>query len=139
MIELLNWSRQKGWDRLKQAIKQVLAPGCSDTAAVCHLLNIGELARAKCEGCELHPGLRRYETSVGESRLGRASTELRLMTKLTKKPTFETTFGWYEMDKILGDGGAEEFTAYRPRQHGGRFKDLGRGTRLLRQEASLQE
>ena len=35
--------------------------GCTDAAAVRHLLNFGELARPTREDCELHPGLEQYE------------------------------------------------------------------------------
>ena len=45
MIELLSWGKQQGWDRLKNAIEEALALGCTDAAAVRHLLNFGELAR----------------------------------------------------------------------------------------------
>ena len=61
MIELLSWGKQQGWDRLKHAIEQALALGCSDAAAVRHLLNFGELAHAPRQDCELHPGLQQYE------------------------------------------------------------------------------
>ena len=61
MIELLSWGKQQGWDRLKNAIEQALGLGCTDAAAVRHLLNFGELARPTREDCELHPGLEQYE------------------------------------------------------------------------------
>lgn len=61
MIELLSWGRQQGWERLKNAIEQALELGCSDAAAVRHLLNFGELARAPRQECELHAGLEQYE------------------------------------------------------------------------------
>jgi hypothetical protein len=61
MIELLSWGKQQGWDRLKNAIEQALGLGCTDAAAVHHLLNFGELARPTREDCELHPGLEQYE------------------------------------------------------------------------------
>ena len=61
MIELLSWGKQQGWDRLKNAIEQALELGCSDAAAVRHLLNFGELARPPRQDCEVHRGLERYE------------------------------------------------------------------------------
>jgi hypothetical protein len=61
MIELLSWGKQHGWDRLKNAIEEALELGCTDAAAVRHLLNVGELARPRREDCELHPGLQQYE------------------------------------------------------------------------------
>ena len=61
MIELLSWGKQQGWERLKNAIEQALELGCSDAAAVRHLLNFGELARAPRQECELHAGLEQYE------------------------------------------------------------------------------
>ena len=61
MIELLSCGKQQGWDRLKNAIEEALALGCTDAAAVRHLLNFGELARPRREDCEVHPGLAQYE------------------------------------------------------------------------------
>ena len=43
MIELLKLSRQHGHERLRQAIEKALATGCTDPAAVQHLLHAGEL------------------------------------------------------------------------------------------------
>ncbi len=45
MIELLQLGRQQGWERLRAAIEQALQLGCTDAAAVRHLLNAGRLAR----------------------------------------------------------------------------------------------
>jgi transposase len=61
MIELLSWGKQHGWDRLKNAIEEALELGCTDAAAVRHLLNVGELVRPRTESCEVHPGLQQYE------------------------------------------------------------------------------
>jgi hypothetical protein len=61
MIELLHAGRQHGWDRLKNAIEQALALGCTDAAVVRHLLSFGELARPILEGREAGEGLERYE------------------------------------------------------------------------------
>jgi len=63
MIELLHAGRQHGWERLKNAIEQALALGCTDAAAVRHLLVFGELAHAPVERFELD-GLERYERPV---------------------------------------------------------------------------
>jgi transposase len=61
MIELLNCGKQQGWDRLRRAIEEALALGCTDAAAVRHLLSFGELAHPAREGCELTRGLEHYE------------------------------------------------------------------------------
>ncbi len=61
MIELLQLGKQHGWERLKQAIEQALALGCTDAAAVRHLLSFGELARPVRGECELGEGLAQYE------------------------------------------------------------------------------
>jgi hypothetical protein len=60
MIELLHEGRQHGWERLQAAVEQALALGCTDAAAVRHLLLFGELAHAPVERFELE-GLARYE------------------------------------------------------------------------------
>ncbi len=44
MIELLQWGRQHGQERLRAAIETVLSLGCHDVAAVRHLLNTDDLA-----------------------------------------------------------------------------------------------
>jgi hypothetical protein len=64
MIELLGCGKQHGWDRLKNAIEQALALGCTDAAAVRHLLTFSELACPPLEGCEVGNGLERYERPV---------------------------------------------------------------------------
>jgi hypothetical protein len=64
MIELLGCGKQQGWDRLQNAIEQALALGCTDAAAVRHLLSFNELARPPLEGCEVGDGLERYERPV---------------------------------------------------------------------------
>jgi transposase len=61
MIELLHAGKQQGWDRLKKAIEQALTLGCTDAAAVRHLLSFSELARPLLAGCEVGDGLERYE------------------------------------------------------------------------------
>jgi transposase len=60
MIELLKLTRQFGHDRLQQAIEQALATGCTDPAAVQHLLHAGELKHAACEAIDVGL-LERYE------------------------------------------------------------------------------
>ena len=49
VIELLMLTRQHGHDRLRQAIEKALATGCTDPAAVRHLLHAGELKHTVCE------------------------------------------------------------------------------------------
>ena len=49
-----------GWERLQQAVEQALDLGCTDAAAVQHLLVFGELGHAPVEGFALD-GLERYE------------------------------------------------------------------------------
>jgi hypothetical protein len=61
MIELLRQGKQQGWDRLEHAVEQALSLGCSDAAAVRHLLSFGELAHPPAESCEVDSGLERYQ------------------------------------------------------------------------------
>jgi transposase len=60
MIELLVLGKRHGWERLQQAVEKALALGCTDAAAVRHLLTTGELTRPRTELLDL-PGLERYE------------------------------------------------------------------------------
>jgi hypothetical protein len=60
MIELLQQGSQHGWEKLKQAVRQALDIGCTDAAAVRHLLVFGELAHAAVERLAVG-GLERYE------------------------------------------------------------------------------
>jgi len=60
MIELLALGKRHGWDQLRKAIEEALALGCTDAAAVRHLLTTGELARPRTELLDLG-GLARYE------------------------------------------------------------------------------
>ncbi|HLQ44021.1 MAG TPA: hypothetical protein VK137_04770, partial [Planctomycetaceae bacterium] len=60
MIELLTLGKRHGWKRLQQVIEQSLALGCTDAAAVRHLLTATELSRPRNELLELN-GLERYE------------------------------------------------------------------------------
>jgi hypothetical protein len=60
MIELLQQGSKHGWERLQQAVQQALDLGCTDAAAVRHLLVFGELGHAPVERFALE-GLERYE------------------------------------------------------------------------------
>jgi hypothetical protein len=60
MIELLTLGKRYGWDRLQQVVEQSLALGCTDAAAVQHLLTATELNRPRTQFLELN-GLERYD------------------------------------------------------------------------------
>src|SRR5947199_6342452 len=60
MIELLGLGKRYGWDRLRAAIKESLALGCTEAAAVRHLVTANELVRSHTEPFELS-GLERYD------------------------------------------------------------------------------
>jgi hypothetical protein len=60
MIELLTLGKRYGWEKLQQVVEQSLALGCTDAAAVRHLLTGTELGRPRPELLELN-GLERYE------------------------------------------------------------------------------
>ncbi len=60
MIELLTLGKRQGWGRLTQAIEESLALGCTDAAAVRHLVTASELVRSRTEPFELS-GLERYD------------------------------------------------------------------------------
>ena len=60
MIELLQLTRQHGHERLRQAIEKALATGCTDPAAVRHLLNAETLNHVACEPIDIG-FLERYE------------------------------------------------------------------------------
>lgn len=60
MIELLKLSRQHGHERLRQAIEKALATGCTDPAAVQHLLHARELNHVEVEAIDVGL-LERYE------------------------------------------------------------------------------
>lgn len=59
MIDLLTLGKRHGWERLRQAIEESLALGCTDAAAVRHLVTADELVRRN-ELLGL-PGLERYD------------------------------------------------------------------------------
>jgi hypothetical protein len=60
MIEMLMLTRQHGHGRLRQAVEKALATGCTDPAAVRHLLHAGELNHPICEVIDVGL-LARYE------------------------------------------------------------------------------
>jgi len=60
MIELLKLVREYGHERLRQAIEKALATGCTDPAAVRHLLHARELNHVACEAIDIG-FLQRYE------------------------------------------------------------------------------
>ena len=60
MIELLKLSKESGRDRLRQAIETALETGCTDAAAVQHLLHSPDLHRPVCEAMEIG-ALERYQ------------------------------------------------------------------------------
>ena len=62
MIELLRLGRAQGWDALSVAIETTLAMGCSDAAAVRHLLQGAALQHASVERFDIG-ALSRYERS----------------------------------------------------------------------------
>jgi hypothetical protein len=49
MIELLQLGRRHGWERLRQSIDTALELGCSDLAAVSHLINADSLAHHQAQ------------------------------------------------------------------------------------------
>jgi len=74
MIELLSLGKRHGWDRLQQAVEESLALGCTDAAAVRHLVTAEELARAHPEpfqGSDLErydrplPAMQEYDLLLG--------------------------------------------------------------------------
>lgn len=60
MIELLMLTREHGHTRLREAIEKALETGCTDPAAVVHLLHAGELNHVACEAIDVG-FLERYE------------------------------------------------------------------------------
>ncbi len=60
MIELLALGKRHGWDRLKHAVEESLALGCTDAAAVRHLITASELVRSHTEPFTFS-GLERYD------------------------------------------------------------------------------
>lgn len=60
MIELLQLTKEVGRDRLRQAIETALETGCTDTAAVQHLLQTTDLNRPICEAMDIG-SLERYQ------------------------------------------------------------------------------
>jgi transposase len=60
MIALLGQGKRHGWGRLQQVVEKALALGCTDAAAVRHLLTASELTRPPTESFQLS-GLERYD------------------------------------------------------------------------------
>ncbi|MGH9594981.1 MAG: hypothetical protein ACRD5L_17950 [Bryobacteraceae bacterium] len=60
MIELLRLGPQRGWEVLQKAVEQALTLGCTDAAAVRHLLVAGELGHREKPMREIGL-LQRYE------------------------------------------------------------------------------
>jgi hypothetical protein len=67
MIELLALGKRHGWDRLTKAVEESLALGCTDVAAVRHLVTASELVRSHTEPFQLS-GLERYERPLPQMR-----------------------------------------------------------------------
>jgi transposase len=61
MIELLRLGPQHGWEALKKTVEQALTLGCTDAAAVRHLLVAGELHHREKPMREVAGALERYE------------------------------------------------------------------------------
>jgi hypothetical protein len=75
MIELVQLGRQHGYTKLDEALKQALQLGCSDTAAVQHLMTRDQLDRAAVPRLELValmayerplPSLNNYDHLLGQ-------------------------------------------------------------------------
>lgn len=60
MIELLKLAKDVGRNRLREAIETALATGCTDAAAVQHLVQAQNLNHAICEGMDIG-SLERYQ------------------------------------------------------------------------------
>jgi hypothetical protein len=60
MIDLLKLSKEFGRERLQQAIETALETGCTDSAAVRHLLHANDLNRPVCEAMDIG-SLERYQ------------------------------------------------------------------------------
>jgi transposase len=67
MIELLALGKRQGWDRLRRAVEESLSLGCTDAAAVRHLLTASELVRSHTERFEMN-GLERYDRPLPQMR-----------------------------------------------------------------------
>jgi len=65
MIDLLTLGKRHGWDRLTKAVQESLALGCTDAAAVRHLVTTNELVRSRPEPFEVS-GLERYDRPLPE-------------------------------------------------------------------------
>jgi transposase len=67
MIELLALGKRHGWDRLQHAVEEALALGCTDAAAVQHLVMANELVRSHSEPLAVR-GLQRYDRPLPQMR-----------------------------------------------------------------------
>ena len=63
MIDLLKLARQNGHGRLRAAIETALGTGCTDAAAVEHLMNTPDLNRTPCEAIDIG-SLEQYQRPV---------------------------------------------------------------------------
>jgi transposase len=79
MIELLTLGKRQGWDRLRRAIEEALALGCTDAAAVHHLATADELNRPRSEPFPLGalecydrplPQMQEYDLLLGNDATG---------------------------------------------------------------------
>src|SRR3954469_20520089 len=64
MIQIVGLVKQYGHARLQNAVEEALSTGCSDPAAIRHLLSASELARQRPENIELPTALVRFERSL---------------------------------------------------------------------------
>ena len=60
MVDLLKLAREFGREGLRDAIETALETGCTDPAAVQHLLHAGDLIRPLCEAMDIG-SLERYQ------------------------------------------------------------------------------
>jgi len=83
MIELLTLGKRHGWDRLRKAIEESLALGCTDAAAVRHLVTANQLLRSRTELFEVGaldrydrplPAMQEYDLLLGISTRGAEMT-----------------------------------------------------------------
>jgi hypothetical protein len=63
MIELLQEGKRRGWAQLRGAVEQALRSGCTDAAAVLHLLASEDLEREPAPALEVAE-LARYERGL---------------------------------------------------------------------------
>ena len=61
MIEIIRLVKQYGHARLQASVECALSTGCSDAAAIRHLVGASELARSRPDGLQLRTELARFE------------------------------------------------------------------------------